>query len=148
MKIFSLPVTAIFVALSVLTASATPRYVGLNSPNATPPFTDWSIAATNIQDAIDVSTPGDQIIVTNGVYATGGKSMDGVITNRVSVDKAIAVQSVNGPSATVIQGAWDPTSTNGPGAIRCVWLTNNATLSGFTIRGGATRAAASPFNDP
>ena len=66
--------------------------------------------------------------------------MDGVIVNRVSVNKAILVQSVNGPNATIIQGAWDPTSTNGPGAVRCAWLTTNSILGGFTLSGGATRA--------
>jgi hypothetical protein len=102
-------------------------------------YSTWATAATNIQDAITASAAGDVVLVTNGLYATGGKSMDAVITNRISVDKAILVQSINGPSATIIQGAWDPTSTNGPGAVRCAWLTNNAILQGFTIYGGATR---------
>jgi hypothetical protein len=103
------------------------------------PYSDWATAATNIQDAITVSVAGDIVLVTNGLYAVGGKSMDGTITNRVSVNKAILVQSMNGPNVTIIQGAWDSTSTNGPGAVRCAWLTNNATLSGFMLRGGATR---------
>ncbi len=107
--------------------------------NPIPPYTSWATAATNIQDAITASLPGDVVLVTNGLYNSGGKSIDGLITNRVSIDKAILVQSVNGATVTVIQGAWDPTSTNGPGAVRCVWMTNNTILSGFTICGGATR---------
>jgi hypothetical protein len=110
--------------------------------NPVAPYSAWATAATNIQDAITASFAGEIVLVTNGLYATGGKSMDGVLTNRVSLDKAILVQSVNGPGVTVIQGALDPTSTNGPAAVRCAWLTNNATLSGFTFRGGATQAAA------
>lgn len=109
--------------------------------NPVVPYLTWATAATNIQDAITASAAGDIVLVTNGLYATGGKSMDGLITNRVSVDKAIIVQGVTGPNATIIQGAWDPTSTNGPGAVRCAWLTTNATLSGFTLRGGATLAS-------
>lgn len=109
------------------------------------PYTNWMTAATNIQSAITAAAPQDIILVTNGVYATGGISMDGIITNRVSLNKALLVQSVNGPGATVIQGAWDPTSTNGPAAVRCVWMTNNSILSGFTIYGGATRAATNPI---
>ncbi|MGN6556305.1 MAG: PKD domain-containing protein, partial [Verrucomicrobiota bacterium] len=42
--------------------------------------------------------------------------------------------------STIIQGAWDPATTNGPLAVRCAWLTNGATLTGFTLEGGATRA--------
>jgi hypothetical protein len=117
--------------------------VDLASANPVSPYLSWATAATNIQDAITVALPGEVVLVTNGFYATGGKSMDGTITNRVSVDKAIIVQSVNGPIATVIQGAWDPISTNGVGAVRCAWLTNNATLSGFTLFGGATQSSGS-----
>ena len=115
--------------------------VDVAGANPVAPYSDWATAATNIQDAITAAVAGEVVLVTNGLYATGGKSMDGIITNRVSVDKAIIVQSASGPNATIIQGVWDPTSTNGPGAVRCAWLTTNAVLSGFTLRGGATRAA-------
>ncbi|MGD0744870.1 MAG: right-handed parallel beta-helix repeat-containing protein [Verrucomicrobiota bacterium] len=117
--------------------------VDVAGTNPVPPYLTWTTAATNIQDAITASVAGDVVLVTNGVYAGGGKTMDGVITNRVSVDKAIIVQGVNGSDATVIQGAWDPVSVNGPGAVRCAWLTNGATLSGFTLRGGATASGGS-----
>ncbi|HLH52960.1 MAG TPA: immunoglobulin domain-containing protein [Verrucomicrobiae bacterium] len=109
--------------------------------NPVAPYSNWATAATNIQDAISAAATGEVVLVTNGLYATGSKSMDRTSTNRVAVDKPILIQSINGPEVTVIQGAWDPTSTNGPGAIRCVWLTNNATLSGFTLCGGATPAS-------
>lgn len=133
----------LFTALAA--ASATVRFVDLNSSNPTVPFTEWSSAATNIQDAIDASSEGDLIWVTNGIYATGGKVMAGDLTNRVTLDKALTVQSVNGPGLTVIQGAWDPATTNGPLAVRCAWMTNGATLAGFTLQGGATRASGAVF---
>ncbi|MFM2082366.1 MAG: hypothetical protein RL380_1057 [Verrucomicrobiota bacterium] len=114
-------------------------YVDLNSPTPTPPYTSWATAATNIQTAIDAASAGDTVLVTNGIYASGGKVMFGDLTNRVAVDKALTVMSLNGYAVTVIQGAWD-TATNGPNAVRCVWLTNGATLKGFTLRGGATRS--------
>jgi len=124
-----------------LRAGATTYYVNAGNAAPTAPFTTWSTAATNIQDAVDQTSVGDVVLVTNGLYAHGGKAMDGVITNRISVSKAILVRSVNGPNVTIIQGAWDPAATNGPGAVRCAWLTNSATLSGFTLYGGATRAS-------
>lgn len=130
---------AVFLVFSAIFARGATLHVDLNSANPTPPYSDWSTAATNIQDAIDAAASGDIVLVTNGVYATGGKVMSGDLTNRVALDKPLTVVSVNGYTATVIQGQWDAATTNGPGAVRCAWLTNGATLSGFTLRNGATR---------
>lgn len=107
--------------------------------NAQPPYTNWATAATSIQDAIDAAAPGEIVLVTNGVYASGGSSADGVSTNRVTLNKAVLLTSVNGSSNTVIAGAWDSVSTNGPAAVRCAWLTNGAELSGFALCNGATQ---------
>ncbi|NOS70486.1 MAG: PKD domain-containing protein [Verrucomicrobia bacterium] len=119
-------------------ASATERFVSPTGGHVAP-FTDWLTAATNIQTAIDIASSGDVVTVTNGIYNSGGKVKAGDLTNRIAIDKPITVQSVNGPKVTIIQGAWDSVATNGPGAVRCAWLTNGATLNGFTLRGGATR---------
>ena len=135
-------------SFGVVTSAAAPlviHCVAASGASPVPPYSTWATAATNIQDAITVAATNEVVLVTNGVYSHGGISMDGVITNRVSVNKAILVQGVNGPETAIIQGAWDPTSTNGPGAVRCVWMTNNAMLSGLSLQGGATRAlSASP----
>ena len=114
--------------------------------NPEPPFLTWDTAATNIQDAINAASAGDIVLVTNGLYATGGQSMDGVITNRVTLNNALMVVSVNGYANTAIQGAWDPVSTNGPAAVRCAWLTNGAVLSGFALQNGATGNAGTNAN--
>ncbi len=117
------------------------HYVAVDSATPTPPYTNWATAARDIQSAVDVAEPGALVIVSNGVYAAGGRMVYGTMTNRVVIDRAILVRSVNGPAVTVIQGCQVPGSLNGDGAVRCAYLTNCATLSGFTLTGGATRAS-------
>src|ERR1019366_7647134 len=114
--------------------------VNLAGSNPVAPYSSWAMAATNIQDAINIAAAGDTVLVTNGVYATGGKAISGGLTNRVALNRAVTVTSVNGYAATVIQGAWDPIATNGPGAVRCAYVADGATLIGFTLCNGATRA--------
>ncbi|MEJ0089178.1 MAG: choice-of-anchor Q domain-containing protein [Limisphaerales bacterium] len=107
--------------------------MNLNSTNSAPPYTNWITAATNIQDAVDASSMGDFIVVSNGTYNTGGRAVYGTSTNRLAVDKAVTVESVNGPGSTVIVGNYD---------IRCVYLTNGASLIGFTLKNGAVISSA------
>ena len=110
-------------ALISLNAAAVTRYVDLNSPSPTPPYTSWPTAATNIQDAIDAAVAGDLVLVTNGVYNAGARLMAGVTTsNRVAVTQPILVQSVNGPSGTSIEGYKPPGTTNGLSSVRCVYI--------------------------
>ncbi len=132
MRTFAPAVWVLFVLTFVLPGGATTYYVNSANPAPVSPYVTWSTAATNIQDAVTVASAGDTVLVTNGIYAYGGIPQ-GATTNRVCVTKALTVQSVNGPLATVIQGAGINFNAN---AVRCAWLTNGATLNGFTLRYG------------
>jgi hypothetical protein len=110
-------------------ALATVRYVNLNNANPAPPYTTWATAATNIQDAVDAAVPGDEVVVTNGIYATPGLAEIDTATNIVAVHKPLTVRSVNGPDLTII---------NGGGTNECLYLANNAVMVGFTLTNGYT----------
>jgi hypothetical protein len=117
------------------------HYVSLTSRSPIAPYTNWATAATRIQDAIDAAGDWDVVQVTNGVYSTGGRAVYGTMTNRIAATRPVFICSVNGPEVTTIKGYQLPTTTNGDGAIRCAYLTNGASLIGFTLTGGATRAS-------
>jgi hypothetical protein len=91
------------------------HYVDVNSTNATPPYTTWSTAATDIQSAVDAAVAGDEVVVTNGTYAP------------VIVNKQLNVLSVNGPQFTTIDAR---------GRMPCAWLFSGVNFSGFTLTHG------------
>ncbi len=125
----SLGLTVTTLLLAVANLSAATRYVSLETTNPTPPYATWATAATNIQDAVVAAVAGDEIVVTNGTYAGGSRVEQGV-SNRVVVDKPLVLSSVNGPDVTVIDGS---------GTVRCVYLTNDAEMVGFTLTNGVAQ---------
>jgi hypothetical protein len=131
-----------WVCSSILAAT---NYVWQDSPAPKAPFGTWATAAHTIQEAVDAASAGNLILVTNGVYATGGRAVNGLMTNRVTINKFLTVQSVQGPEVTVIQGYQVRTATNGDGAVRCVYMVNGVVLSGFTLSHGATRTNGNTY---
>jgi alpha-tubulin suppressor-like RCC1 family protein len=140
-------ITNLLSSATSFTATLTPqftlapsvRYVSLTSTNPVSPYLDWSTAATNIQDAIDAAVTDDSVIVSNGTYNTGGRVVYTTTINRVVINKAVTVQSVNGPAATTIVGFYNPVGAHPTG--RCVYLASNACLSGFTLLTGGTSSS-------
>jgi hypothetical protein len=115
-------------------------YVSTNAPSSAPPFTSWETAATNIQDAVDQAqadfAPTTNCIVTvsNGLY---------VLTNQISITKAITVQSFSGSALTVVDANAASSTPR-----RCFAITAPAVLDGFTIRNGYTLGTSHTVGDP
>lgn len=83
----------------------------------------WETAKKSIQAAVNAASPRDTVSVTDGIYAP--------IT---TANKIITIQSVNGATATIIDGG---------GVARCATLGSsaihtNTVLIGFTLRNGKT----------
>jgi len=124
------------------------RYVWHSSPNPRAPYTTPETAGHDIQTVVDVCVDGDTVIVYPGVYDAGGRPLAAhALTNRVCATNAIVIQSLNGASNTVIMGAADPGSTNGPAAVRGACLRGGALLADFLITGGHTLSSGSADSD-
>ncbi|MBU1695136.1 MAG: hypothetical protein KKC51_14395, partial [Verrucomicrobia bacterium] len=124
-------ITALFSTNPPWTAT---HYAKQDNPGASYPYTSWATAASNIQDAIDAAEAGDTVLVTNGVYNTGGRA--GSLSNRVIIAEGVTLESVGGPSVTFIVGE----GPCGPSAVRCVKMGTNSMLIGFTLTNGHTWA--------
>ena len=133
--------TVLILRFCCLSASATTYYVDVKNTTSTPPYTSWSTASTDIQSAINQSTSGDLVLVTNGVYLFNGENVYGV-SNRVAITQPVTVESVNGPAVTYIQGG-----STAPyfSQVRCVYMTNGAALIGFTVTNGGTIMGSDPI---
>jgi PKD repeat protein len=118
-------------ATVIITVSQSVFYVNAENSSPSFPYSSWETAAQTIQDAIDAGTlPGRLILVTNGIYDTGGSADYG----RVILTNAAIVKSANGPTETFIVGS----SASG-GAIRCAYIVRDAVLSGFTLTNGSAQ---------
>ncbi len=130
-------------ALSTNPPGPAVRYVWQASPTPSTPYTSPDTAGHDIQTVVEACVAGDTVLVYPGSYGTGGAVTPGYsLTNRVCVTNAITVVSLAGPDNTQILGAADPAATNGPAAVRCLYVSTNATVSGFTFMDGHTQVGS------
>jgi len=101
---------------TVTVVSASTNYVS-RSGSHTHPYDTWAKAAHDIQAAVDAVGSGGTVLVTNGVYDTGGALINSV-SNRVAVKGDIVVRSLNGPEHTAIVGE-GPVGASG---LRCAYV--------------------------
>ena len=117
----SLFASALLTLAFPLTVSATTFYVSDGIGDDANNGQSWATAKKTIQAGVDIAANGDAVLVTNGTY---------VLTNQISISNAVSVQSVNGAESTTV---------NGNSLVRCFYISHpNASLDGFTIRGGYT----------
>ncbi|MGD9612636.1 MAG: choice-of-anchor Q domain-containing protein [Kiritimatiellia bacterium] len=106
---------------SVSGSSAATRYVDVSNATPAAPFTNWSMAATGIQPAIDAAANGDEILVAPGTYLLGGSAV------RMPIEKTLALRSTRSRAAII--------DAQGLSAGLFVYGTN-CLAEGFTVRNG------------
>ena len=136
---YQLIVTNSYGSITSAVVQITVHCANPGSTNPAAPYLTWATAANTLQAAIDAASPGDFVLATNGTYAIGGRAYNGGTSNRIVVTQPVTILSMAGATNPFVQGAWDPNTTNGPLAVRCCQLVTNATVTGFTLQGGATQ---------
>ena len=86
----------IIFAFIAVNALAVTHYVSPTGGNISP-FTSWANAATNIQDAVDIASADETIIISNGTYQ---------LNDQIVVEKRIIVQGNAGADASVVVAAY------------------------------------------
>lgn len=129
-KRFGNLVAYVFLAVfsACLPAPAATRYVAPDGLHV-PPFTSWETAATNIQAALDVASPGDVVVMTNGIYALSA-------TVRVTDDVTLA--SLNGRDTVTLDGSALPSGSD------AVFL-QFGTLDGLTVSNAPRHGVKSEY---
>ena len=111
-------------------------------------------AAKSLQNALSNATlvAGDRVVALPGTYRTGKMIQDGdyAVCSRAVVPEGVTLESRDGKASTIIEGAQALVKDDAPSsydvkglgadAIRCVLLKSGASLRGFTLTNGWTRA--------
>jgi hypothetical protein len=117
-------------SLYVSFCHAVTNYYVVPPPNAgiQSPYTNWAMAATNIQAVINIALSGDTIYITNGHY---------YLTNQITVDRGVIIRSFNNgitdPTNTIIDGN---NYTGKAVTNRCMYITSAAIVDGLMLTNG------------
>lgn len=128
-KFFSLAIA--FAGMLPLCAGADDHYAAQNGQTPSAPYTTWSSAAANIQDAVNAATTNDTVWVGAGRYRVPPNFTNYIGTNVVFINKPLTLRSSNGvPATTIIDGE---RAARGVAAFHPTTTTNRFTIDGFTI---------------
>ena len=117
-------IAAIFgvcVLIFISTSSAATRYVDVSNAAPSAPYTNWGMAATSIQPAIDEAASGDEILVAPGTYYLSGSAVS------IFPEKALTLRSTQSRAAII--------DAQGMSPVLMVWG-GGSRIEGFTIRNG------------
>ena len=107
-------------------------------------------AKKTLAAVLAIALSGDTVHAAPGDYSEGSATHAGTVLiapkdnlqspSRGVVPKGVSLVADEGPDVTFITGATDAANGNGLGAyaVRCVTALAGSTVSGFTLRGGAT----------
>ena len=102
-------------------SSAATRYVNVSNATPATPFTNWGMAATSIQPAIDAAASGDEILVAPGTYYLSGSEV------YIPIEKVLALRSTHSREAIIdAQHLSRGMRIDG----------TNSLIEGFTVRSG------------
>lgn len=100
-----------------------------------------------IQYAVNRAVAGDLILVGPGTYQVGVQT-PAAGNSRVVIEKNVTVRSTQGAQQTIIRGQKNSEALpNGPGSVRCVYMTAGV-LDGFTLTDGYANTTACSFSTP
>ena len=129
----------------VLSLPAAEFFVDAARPDDSGDGRSVAAAKRTLQAAVDAAAAGDTVTVLPGVYDAGGGAFAGTSgASRVVIDKPLALRSRDGQAVTHIVGrhAAGGCEGLGEGAVRCLYVpraVKGVTVTGFTLRDGATR---------
>jgi hypothetical protein len=107
------------------------HYAAKNGQTPQSPYTNWTSAALNIQDAVNAATTNDTVWVGAGVYTVPPNATNYIGTNVVFINRPLVLRSSNAvPGDVIIDGQ----GTNRGVAVYYPYnSTNQIVLDGLTI---------------